>query len=63
MSGGKKSIVTEIYPGKNQSFKDSKKYPAKLFKELYFLRWGTEIFYDELKNKLKVEVCEIGDKR
>jgi hypothetical protein len=34
---------------------DSKKYPAKLFKELYFLRWGVETFYDELKNKLKVE--------
>ncbi len=34
---------------------DSQKYPAKLFKELYFLRWGVETFYDELKNKLKVE--------
>lgn len=34
---------------------DSKKYPTKLFKELYFLRWGIETFYDELKNKLKVE--------
>ena len=34
---------------------DSKKYPARLFKELYFLRWGVETFYDELKNKLKVE--------
>jgi len=26
-----------------------------MFKELYFLRWGVETFYDELKNKLKVE--------
>lgn len=34
---------------------DSQKYPAKMFKELYFLRWGVETFYDELKNKLKVE--------
>ena len=34
---------------------DSQKYPAKMFKELYFLRWGIETFYDELKNKLKVE--------
>ena len=34
---------------------DSRKYPAGLFKELYFLRWGVETFYDELKNKLKVE--------
>jgi Transposase DDE domain len=87
ISGGKKSVVTEIYPAKNHSFKgkdynknsslkvrllridlpggelevlittllDSKKYPARLFKELYFLRWGVETFYDELKNKLKVE--------
>jgi hypothetical protein len=84
---GKKSVITEIYPGKNISFgdkeygrhsgltvrllrielpsaeievlmttlTDSQKYPAKLFKELYFLRWGIETFYDELKNKLKVE--------
>lgn len=34
---------------------DSQKYPATLFKELYFLRWGVETFYDRLKNKLKVE--------
>jgi hypothetical protein len=34
---------------------DSQKHPAKMFKELYFLRWGVETFYDELKNKLKVE--------
>jgi len=37
------------------SLLDSKKYPNKLFKELYFKRWGVETFYDELKNKLKVE--------
>jgi hypothetical protein len=87
LEGGKKSVVTDIYPGKNISFKDkdytrhtglkvrlirvelptgevevlittlldSQKYPAKMFKELYFLRWGVETFYDELKNKLKVE--------
>jgi hypothetical protein len=34
---------------------DSRKHPSKMFKELYFLRWGVETFYDELKNKLKVE--------
>lgn len=34
---------------------DSKKYPTKIFKKLYFMRWGVETFYDELKNKLKVE--------
>jgi hypothetical protein len=87
LESGKKSLVTDIYPGKNVSFKDkdytrhtglkvrlmrvelstgevevlittlldSQKYPTKLFKELYFLRWGIETFYDELKNKLKVE--------
>lgn len=37
------------------SLLDSQKYPTKMFKELYFLRWGIETFYDELKNKLKVE--------
>jgi len=87
ISSGRKSIVTEMYPPKNHSFKgkdyhkdsflkvrllrvdlpggevevlittllDSGKYPAKMFKELYFLRWGVETFYDELKNKLKIE--------
>jgi hypothetical protein len=34
---------------------DSKKYPTKMFKELYFMRWGVETFYDSLKNKIKVE--------
>ena len=37
------------------SLLDSRKYPSKIFKELYFLRWGVETFYDELKNKLKIE--------
>jgi hypothetical protein len=30
-------------------------YPASMFKELYFFRWGIETYYDELKNKLKVK--------
>lgn len=30
-------------------------YKTEDFKELYFKRWGIETFYDELKNKLKVE--------
>jgi len=34
---------------------DSRKYPTKMFMKLYFMRWGVETFYDELKNKLKVE--------
>lgn len=37
------------------SLLDSQKYPAKMFRQLYFFRWGIETFYDELKNKLKVE--------
>jgi len=37
------------------SLPDEKKYPTSLFKELYFLRWGIETFYDEIKNKIKVE--------
>lgn len=37
------------------SLLDSKKYKAKIFKDLYFKRWGVELFFDELKNKLKVE--------
>lgn len=37
------------------SLLDSQKYPSNMFKELYFLRWGIETFYDELKNKIKVE--------
>ena len=37
------------------SLLDVKKYRTEDFKELYFKRWGVESFYDELKNKLKVE--------
>jgi len=37
------------------SLLDSQTFPASMFKELYFLRWGIETFYDELKNKLKLE--------
>lgn len=36
------------------SLLDAKKYPHKLFKELYFKRWKVETYYDELKNKLKL---------
>ena len=34
---------------------DTDKYPDSLFKELYFLRWGIETFYDEIKNKMHIE--------
>ena len=34
---------------------DVKVYPNTNFKELYQKRWGVETFYDELKNKLKIE--------
>jgi hypothetical protein len=34
----------------------SKSYPTGIFKDLYFKRWGVENFYDELKNKIKLEL-------
>jgi len=34
---------------------DSKSYPASLFKELYFKRWGIELEYNILKNIFKIE--------
>jgi len=37
------------------SLLDTTKHNTIIFKELYFKRWGVESFYDELKNKLKVE--------
>jgi Transposase DDE domain len=37
------------------SLLDITEYNTNIFKELYFKRWGVESFYDELKNKLKVE--------
>lgn len=37
------------------SLMDPKVYPNAIFKSLYQKRWGVETFYDQLKNKLKVE--------
>ncbi len=37
------------------SLLDMEKYPNAIFKDLYFKRWNVETFYDELKNKLKIE--------
>jgi len=37
------------------SLTDSKKHKHAIFKELYFRRWKIETYYDELKNKLKME--------
>lgn len=37
------------------SLLDEKKYPTKIFKKLYFKRWGVETLYDELKHKIKLE--------
>jgi hypothetical protein len=37
------------------SLKDEIQFPDFIFKELYRAGWGIETFYDELKNKLKVE--------
>jgi len=36
------------------SLMDEEKYPTKIFKKLYFKRWGVETLYDELKHKLKL---------
>ncbi|WLD25166.1 transposase [Flavobacterium dauae] len=37
------------------SLLDSQEYPSSLFKKMYAERWKIETFYDELKNKLKIE--------
>lgn len=37
------------------SLLDSDTYKHSIFKDLYFKRWGIETYYDELKNKLKLE--------
>ncbi|EJL68357.1 transposase, partial [Chryseobacterium populi] len=37
------------------SLLESQKYTPLFFKELYFRRWKVETFYDEFKNKLKIE--------
>lgn len=34
---------------------DEKEYPTKIFKELYFMRWGIETIYDHLKNQMEIE--------
>lgn len=37
------------------SLTDQKLFPTEIFKELYFMRWGIETFYDQLKNVIQVE--------
>jgi hypothetical protein len=37
------------------SLLDDEKYPVSVFKDLYFMRWGVETFYDVLKNIIQVE--------
>ena len=46
-SGGVEVLATSLL--------DSKQCGNDIFKELYFERWKIETYYDELKNKLKVE--------
>jgi hypothetical protein len=52
-------ILVKLDDGSNEvlmtSLLNSKQYRTKIFKDLYYKRWGIETFYDELKNKLKVE--------
>lgn len=38
------------------SLTDTQRFPNQAFKQLYFLRWGVEIYYDRLKNQLQIEV-------
>ncbi len=54
-SGEIEILATSLY--------NTKKYPSKLFKKLYFNRWKIETFYDELKNKLKLELFTGYSKR
>ena len=35
---------------------DQDVYPVAIFKELYFYRWGVEVFFDPFKNILQVEI-------
>jgi len=37
------------------SLLESKTYPTNIFKSLYAKRWGVETFYDEIKEKMKLE--------
>lgn len=37
------------------SLTDQRTYPAAIFKELYYLRWGIETFYGVLKTRLNLE--------
>ena len=45
-SGIEEVLITSLYNGK---------YTIEDFKELYFKRWGIEIKFDELKNRLEIE--------
>lgn len=47
-SGEEEILITSLL--------DSKKYPTRIFKDLYYKRWGVETYYDRLKNKFQIEV-------
>lgn len=38
------------------SLLDRVNYPVNMFKELYFYRWGVEVYYDLFKNIIQVEI-------
>lgn len=46
-SGEKEYLITSLL--------DNSQYPVDIFKDLYFQRWKIETYFDELKNKLKME--------
>ena len=46
-NGSKEILITNL--------DDTKEFPLRIFKALYFKRWGIETNYDTLKNKLQLE--------
>jgi len=46
-NGGIEVLITSLI--------DEEKYPTKIFKNLYFQRWGVEVNYDHLKNNIQLE--------
>jgi hypothetical protein len=45
-SGEQETLITDVW---------DKRMGVKAFKKLYFMRWGIELEYDEVKNKLEIE--------
>jgi len=52
-------VKVELSSGETEvlitSLVDSNRHPTQEFEELYFMRWGVEVYYDRLKNRLELE--------